>query len=117
MLLERGITSVDSLRSMYEGSKDVHELAEKVKSFDLKKPLEVYERKKGKQMLIFEISMRSAIFKRAVALLQHSTLSYAVIMGYFYLKEMEVFTLRMLINGKSYGLTKEEIAEMIDWQL
>jgi len=30
---------------------------------------------------------------------------------------MEVFTLRILINGKTYGLTREEIAEMVDWPL
>lgn len=117
MLLERGITPIESLLTLFESSKDVHELAERIKTFDLKRPLELYERKRGKQMLIFELSMRSAIFKKAVALLQHSTLSYAVIMGYFYLKEMEVFTLRILINGKSYGLTREEIAEMVDWPM
>ena len=117
LLLDRGLTSIPMLRSMFESSKDVHDLVEKVKTFDLKKALELYDRKKGKQMLIFELSMRSAIFRRAAAVLQHSTLSYAVIMGYFYLKEMEVFTLRILINGKTYGLTREEIAEMVDWPL
>lgn len=116
MLLERGITSVESLLELFENSKDVNELATNVKSFDLKKALELYEKGKNRQMLLFEISMRNAIFRRAVSLLRHSTLSFAVIMGYYYLKEMEVFTLRILINGKSYGLTKDEINQMVVWQ-
>ena len=116
MLLERGITPKETLLELFESSKDVDELANRTKSFDLKRALELYDKGKSKQMLIFEISMRNAIFKKAVALLQHSTLSFAVIMGYFYLKEREVLTLRILINGKGYGLTKEEIEEMISWQ-
>lgn len=116
ILIERGTTSVEKLLELFENSKSVNELAANVKSFDLKHALERYEKEGNRRMLLFEISMRNTIFKRAVSLLQHSTLSYAVIMGYYYLKEMEVFTLRVLINGKSYGLTKEEIDEMINWQ-
>jgi vacuolar-type H+-ATPase subunit C/Vma6 len=117
MLLQRGITPFDSLIEIYEISNDVKEIAERIKSFDLKHAMEIYEKGQNKRMLIFEISMRNAIFKRAVALLRHSTLSFSVIMGYFYLKEMEVFALRIIINGKSYGLSQEEVTEMIDWQL
>jgi vacuolar-type H+-ATPase subunit C/Vma6 len=116
VLLQRGITPVDKLLEIFETSKDIDELAGNVKSFDLKHAVDLYEKGNRKRMLIFEISMRNAIFKRAVSLLQHSTLSYAVILGYFYLKEMEVFTLRILINGKSYGLSKDEVDEMINWQ-
>ena len=115
MLLERGVTKVESLIQLFENSKDVHDLAENVKSFDLKHAMEIYEKGGNKQMLLFEISMRNEIFRKAVALLQHSTLSYAVIIGYFYLKEREVFTLRILINGKGYGLSREEIEDMIVW--
>lgn len=116
LLVEKGITSIESLMQIFESSKDVHELAEKVSSFDLKKALESYEKGKGRQMLLFEISMRNQIFRKAISLLRHSTLSFSVIMGYFYLKEIEVFTLRILINGKSYGLTQQEIEEMGIWQ-
>lgn len=117
LLLDKGITSVESLLTIYETSKDIHDIVERVKTFDLRRAEELYVKEKSRQLLLFEISMRNAIFKKAVALLRHSTLSFAVIMGYYYLKEMEVFTLRILINGKSYGLTKEEINEMIDWQI
>lgn len=116
MLLERGVTPVETLVDIFETSKNVNEVVGKIRSFDLKKELELYEKGNSKQLLVFEIGMRNDIFKRAVGLLQHSTLSYAVIMGYFYLKEIEIFTLRILINGKSYGLTREEIDEMISWQ-
>ncbi len=115
LLLERGITPIEGLLTLFENSKDIHELAENVKSFDLKHALELYERGKNRQMLLFEISMRNLIFKRAVALLRHSTLAFGVILGYYYLKEIEVSTLRILINGKSYGLPSEQIAEMIAW--
>jgi V/A-type H+/Na+-transporting ATPase subunit C len=117
ILLQKGLTSKPALIEMYVSTKDIADLADRVKTFDLKHALDVYEKGKSKQMLIFEINMRNDLLKRAVGLLQHSTLSFATIMGYFYLKEMEVFALRIIINGKSYGLTKEEIGEMIYWQL
>lgn len=117
LLIEGGTSTVESLLELFENTKDAHELAERVKSFDLKHALDVFEKGKERQMLIFEISMRNQIFGKAISLLRHSTLSFAVIMGYFYLKEIEVFTLRILINSKSYALTNEEISEMIAWRI
>lgn len=116
LLLEGGITSNESMLAIFEESKDMHDVVGMVKSFDLRHALDLYEKGNNRQMLLFEISMRNAIFGKARAILRHSTLSFSVIMGYFYLKEMEVFTLRVLINGRGYGLTKEEIGGMIDWQ-
>ncbi|MGI0100901.1 MAG: V-type ATPase subunit [Candidatus Micrarchaeaceae archaeon] len=117
LLIERGITSIEDMLDMFESSSSIGELAMKVSSFDLKDAVSAYESNKWHRMLQFEIAMRNAIFKKAVALLRHSSLSYGVIIGYFYLKEIEVFTLRILINGRSLGLSNEEINRMIAWKL
>jgi V/A-type H+/Na+-transporting ATPase subunit C len=115
LLVDKGITSVERLLEIFESSKDVVDVASQIKSFDLKDVAANYESGSQKQMLPFEIAMRNQIFKKASSLLRHSMLSYGVIIGYYYLKEIEVFTLRILINGKAYGLSKEDVSKMIAW--
>ena len=117
LLISNGMTPADKLMKVYDGSKDIKEIIGKVKSFDLKKTLERYESDKVKHMLLFEIGMKNQIFKKALSLLRHSVLSFSVLLGYFYLKEIEVFTLRISIMGRMHGLTSEEIAGMIEWQI
>jgi V/A-type H+-transporting ATPase subunit C len=117
LLINNGITPQDQLMKIFDSSKDVKEIIGKVKSFDLKKALERYDSEKEKYMLLFEIGMRNYIFKRALKVLRHAVLSFGVLIGYFYLKEMEVFTLRILIMGRMHGLTSEDIASMIEWQI
>jgi V/A-type H+-transporting ATPase subunit C len=115
LLISNGITSKSQLLGIFGGSKDVGELVGKVKSFDLKKPMERYGTEK--YMLFFEIGMRNYIFKRALSLLRHAVLSFGVLIGYFYLKEIEVFTLRILIMGRLHDLKSEDMAGMIEWQI
>lgn len=117
LLISNGITSADRLLKIYDGSKDMHEIVGKVKSFDLKRMLERYESDKVKHMLMFEIGMRNQVFKKALSLMRHSVLSFSVLLGYFYLKEIEVFTLRISVMGRMHGLTSDEIAGMIEWQM
>jgi len=40
-----------------------------------------------------------------------------VLISYFYLKEIEVFTLRIYIIGRMHGLTNEEVTGMTEWQI
>ncbi len=104
------------LEQLYSGSKDIESMMSQVKTYDLKNAVEVYKSSKKKQLLIFEIGMKNSIFNESIRLLKHSILSFGAILIYSYLKEIEVFTLRILIHGRLYGLSKDEIERLIVWK-
>jgi len=105
----------EELERIYESSKSIDELALQLKGFDLKRAAEIYKKDSAKRMLVFEIGMRNSIFDASIRLLKHSMLSFTTIMAYMYLKEIEVFTIRILAKGMLYGLAKEDISELITW--
>ena len=115
-IIGSGSIGVAELESIYSGSKDLDSLARSIKVFDLTKALEVYKSTGSRQLLTFEIAMRNQIFNKGAELLSSTTLSFGSIMTYFYLKEIEVFTLRIAINGLRYGLEKNEIVGMMVWK-
>ncbi len=115
-IIERGRISTSELESLYNGSKDIESMVAQVKVYDLKNALDVYKNSKRKQLLIFEIGMRNAIFNDAMRLLKHSILSFGAILAYSYLKEIEIFTLRIMIQGRIYGLSKEEMERLLVWR-
>ncbi|MDE1810948.1 MAG: V-type ATPase subunit [Candidatus Micrarchaeota archaeon] len=117
LLITNGITTVESLVSTFDGAKDMRDLVGGIKSFDLKEALAAYESNKFRQMLAFEIAMRNKIFEKVMSTLKHSVLSFGTIVAYFYLKEIEIFALRVIIKGKMYGLSEEEINGMIRWAM
>ncbi len=115
-LIERGSLDRKALEQMYNGSGDVESFIAQVKNFDLKEALSVYRGSKSKHLIAFEIGMRNSIFNTALRLLKHSILSYGTIVAYIYLKEIEIFTLRILIKSKFYGLSKEELSRLLIWK-
>ena len=117
LIIGNGVTHPAQLMKIYEGSSDLKELIGSVKSFDLKKAMDAYQAEKGKEMLLFEISMRGSMFKKAISVLHSTVLNFGVLVGYFYLKEIEVFTLRIYIIGRMHGLTSDEISGMTEWQM
>ncbi|MDE1825253.1 MAG: V-type ATPase subunit [Candidatus Micrarchaeota archaeon] len=116
ILIENGSLKANQLREIYEGAKDMESLVKEIKVFDLAAALESYKSGKGKEMLLFEIAMRNAIFSKAMSLLKHSVLSFGTMVAYAYMKEIEVFTLRIAIKGKAYELGQDEISKMIVWK-
>lgn len=114
-LIPIGSLSAQALEKLFRESKNVEALAEKVKTFDLKSAVSSYQESKNKPILLFEIAMLNDIFKSALRHIRHSTLSFGVLIAFLYLKEIEAFTLRVLIKGKGYGLSDEEIRGMISW--
>jgi V/A-type H+-transporting ATPase subunit C len=114
-LIDNGMTPTGKLMELFRRSKGVDEIVLGIKSFDLKGALERYQASKGTQMLRFEIAMRNSLFKSAMHLLRYSVLSFNVLAGYAYIKEMEVFALRTLVEGKQNGLTSGEIEALIAW--
>ena len=117
LMISNGITSPAQLIKVYTGSNDLKELINSVKSFDLRHALEKYQAGKSKEMLLFEISMRNSMFKKAISILHSTVLNFGVLISYFYLKEIEVFTLRIYIIGRMHGLTNEEVTGMAEWQM
>lgn len=117
LLIDHGVVQTNDLITAYDSNADVGSLASTFKVFDLKDALAAYEASQSKRMIFFEISMRNEIFKRALSLLRHSVLSFNVLIGFLYLKEIEVSTIRVIANSKAYGLEKAEIDRMIGWQM
>ncbi len=111
-----GNVSVEEWQKTYEVSKDFHAFLEDMKAFDLKVAIQIYDSSKNKSLLIFEIAIRNAIFKEGIRVLKHSVLSFGSLVAYFYLKEIEVFSLRILIKSKAYGLSDDEVKRMIIWK-
>ncbi|MEM3204937.1 MAG: V-type ATPase subunit [Candidatus Micrarchaeaceae archaeon] len=117
LLIEGGDIKGAELERIYESSKEIEEMAAQLRGFDLKHAIEVYKKDDAKRMLTFEVGMRNSIFNSSIKLLRHSVLSFTTILAYMYLKEIEVFTIRILAKGMLYGLSKEEISELITWNL
>ena len=115
-IINNGTLGMEQLRDLYAGSKELQMLVKRITLFDLSKELEIYSNSKNKQLLVFEIGMKNAIFIRSMELLSYSVHSFGAILAYAYLKEIEAFTLRIIINGKIYNLTKEELSSMIVWK-
>ncbi|MGC8651811.1 MAG: V-type ATPase subunit [Candidatus Micrarchaeia archaeon] len=111
-----GMLSIKEMESIYGSSKSVEELASGISIFDLKYAISEYSKgRTGRRLLLFEIAMRAQIYAEAMRSIRHSVLSFGAIAAFFYLKDAEVLMLRVLINGKRYGLNDEEIKGMIPW--
>lgn len=115
-LIENGTISFARLKELCNGAHDLESLVRSIRLFDLSKGLEAYKSGKSKQLLTFEVTMKNSVFNSSMRLLRHTVLSFATILAYSYLKEIEVFTLRIAINGKAYGLSKDELSGMIVWR-
>ncbi len=115
-LIESGNLSMQELEQLYNSSKDVESLTSQVKIYDLKSATDIYKNSDTKHLLVFEIGMKNSIFNSSVSLLRHSILSFGAILAYAYMKEIEIYTLRIAINSRLYGLTKEETQRLMVWK-
>ncbi|MDE1855368.1 MAG: V-type ATPase subunit [Candidatus Micrarchaeota archaeon] len=114
-LLPNGSLGSKRLESLFRESRSPEALAENVKAFNLKQAAKEYAESKTKPVLIFEIAMLNEIFAGALRGIRHSVLSFGALIAFLYLKEIEVFTLRVIMKGKGYGLSDQEIKGMISW--
>ena len=114
-LISGGITPVGWLMALFKTAKSVDDIAAGIRSFDLKEALRLYQQSRGTQTLRFEIAMRNSLFSTAMHLLRHSVLSFGTLAGYAYIKEMEVFALRTLVEGRMHGLSSEDVRELVVW--
>ncbi len=113
-LLHGGSIERETMRSAY-AEPDLAAMLSRQHAFDLSKSIALYKEKK--QLLPFEIEMRNKLFRTSLKYLRRSVLSLGAILAYVYLKEVEVFTLRILIKSKAYGLSSEEVSRLIEWKI
>ncbi len=113
-LIGNGTMDKRALEQLFTQPQNLEEMVLQVKAFDLKEALSVY--KETNQLLSFEIAMHNSILNRALRILKPAILSFGTIMAYIYLKELEVYTIRISINSKIYGLTSEEVSRLITWK-
>ena len=116
-IVDGGSMKLESLQSVYSNSEGVEDLASQISAFDLKDSVEAYKKSEEKHLLLFEVGMRNEIMKTSNRMLKHSVLSFGTMVDYIYLKEIELFTLRVLIKAKVYGLEKDEISRLVVWKI
>ncbi len=116
LIIPNGNMTKEALEQVYNNSKDITEMTSQIKLFDIKDAVEFYKKDPQKQLLTFEVGIRNAMMVKAVKALSHRILSFGTLLAYLYMKETEVFTLRVLINGKAYGLEKGDIERLIGWK-
>ncbi len=114
-LLPNGRMQAGALEKLFRDARSVEGLAESVKIFDLKNAVAEYGSGKTRPLMVFEIAMLNEIFRKALSGIRHSVLSFGALVAFLYLKEVEAFTIRILIKGRSYGLSDAEIRGMISW--
>ncbi|MCL5786664.1 MAG: V-type ATPase subunit [Candidatus Marsarchaeota archaeon] len=116
MIAEHGTIAKGELSKMYESSKDLESFVESIKIADMQNALDIYKKSRNKELLSFEIALRSSMLKDSVRLLGHSVLSFGSILAYLYFKEIEVDTVRVIIHGSMYGLSNEEKERLMVWR-
>jgi len=112
-VISKGLVSKERAERIYDDSKDVAELAQKIGTFDLKDRIDMYA--KDNRLIHLEIGMNNHMLKSSFRLLRHSVLSFASLVAYVYLKELEVSTLRILLKSKQYGLSEDEVSGLMVW--
>jgi V/A-type H+/Na+-transporting ATPase subunit C len=79
--------------------------------YDLSGAQEAYER--DLSLTHFEDALEGAVQARAMRTYRTSVLSLGVIIGFLYIKEDELRTIRRIIRGIEYGLSPEAIKETV----
>lgn len=115
-LIGTGNIAMPELEQMYNSSRDIETLVSQIKQYDMKESLEIYRSGKTRQLLVFEIGLRNRIFESSIRLLSHRILSFGAILAYAYKKELEIYTLRILIHARMYGLGKDEVERLMVWK-
>ncbi len=115
-IIPGGRMKESELEQLFTSGKDVESMMMQVKTYDLKEAVEMYKSNGRKRLIVFEIGLKNAILNDSMRLLKHSILSFGAILAYSYLKEIEIFTLRILIHSRMYGLSKEETERLLVWR-
>ncbi len=108
-IIENGHMLKTSLADLFR-SKNSIELLNVFKDFNIDDAIEYY--KTNKNLSMFEISMRRAIYDKYVSIMLRDTATLYII-GYILTAERERDNLRTIIVGKSYNLDRDIIEKML----
>ena len=112
LLVRNGITSERELLDMYGAASGPQDIAAAVRTFALDHSAAHDGRV---ELLRYEMLMRNQLLRRAVSVLGGGVLSFGAIVAYYYMKQMEIATVRAILNGRYYGMSREEIEGMVAW--
>ncbi|MGC8676220.1 MAG: V-type ATPase subunit [Candidatus Micrarchaeia archaeon] len=110
LLIPNGSMREAELASAYAKAKSAEELAGYFENRGVAKGIAAYA--KSGSLTSIEVSMRKQVLEKSRGMLVH-VLSFAAILAYAYVKELEVMNLRTLVKSKQYGLSESEIAELV----
>ena len=116
LIVHNGNISKSEIESIYSNSKDPEEIAMQVKLFDLNESVAFFRADKSKRLLTFEVGIRKAMIESARKYTGHRILSFATMLSYLYMKEAEIYMLRIITNGNAYGLEKKDMNMLIGWK-
>ncbi|MEM0140107.1 MAG: V-type ATPase subunit [Ferroplasma sp.] len=108
-IIENGTLSKSMLMENYR-SKNIMELLNIFKNFNIEEAIESY--KDNKNLSMFEMALRRAIYQNFVPLMLRNT-SALYIFAYILVAERERDNLRAIIIGKSYNLARDTMERML----
>ncbi|MEM3791164.1 MAG: V-type ATPase subunit [Candidatus Micrarchaeaceae archaeon] len=107
--IEGGTLELGKIEEIYSKSDSYDKLLEMLPSIGIK----TYG---TRSVVEAEAMMRRELLEHSKRLLSHLSLSYGTIIAYAYAKDAEIFNLRIIINGKKFGIEREEMKKMIIWK-
>jgi V/A-type H+-transporting ATPase subunit C len=116
LLVQNGNIPKSEIENIYNSSKDLAEMVSQLKFFDLGDSLAFYNNDESKRLLVFEVGIRRAMIRSAEKYTGHRILSFATMLSYLYMKEAEVYMLRIIANGSEYGLDRKDMSMLIGWK-
>lgn len=116
LLIQNGNIPKNEIENVYNSSKDLTEMVSQLKFFDLGDSLAFYNNDESKRLLVFEVGIRRAMIERAEKYTGHRILSFATMLSYLYMKEAEIYLLRIIANGSEYGLDRKDMNMLIGWK-
>ncbi len=105
-----GMLTIETMKEAYAKAKNVEELAEGLGIEGLAEGIANW--KKTGILAQAEIGMNNALLRKSVALAS-TVLSFATLVGYAYAKELEALRIRIMLKGKQYGLSEEELGMLL----
>ncbi|MEM3180869.1 MAG: V-type ATPase subunit [Candidatus Micrarchaeaceae archaeon] len=109
-LLKSGSISIAELADTYAKANTVDEFVGAVKQKGFANGLDAYN--KTGSLTQLEIGMRKQLLEKSRGMLAE-VLSFAAILAYAYVKELEAINLRVIIKSKQYMLSESELNELV----
>ncbi|MFH1470522.1 MAG: V-type ATPase subunit, partial [Candidatus Micrarchaeota archaeon] len=111
LFLEGGFIEKRELLKLSETKSTEEAIRKLSRRYDLSEPFELY--KKDRSLVHFETYLENLVAKKGVNALRRSMLSIGAIVGYIYLKEVEVGNIRKILAAIEFGIPEEKLKDML----